>query len=162
MAGATTALPAAWPDLSRVLGDDPFRSMHEASRDPIGIGGFGQFDRWFGDFSPSVFQPRVDVVDDSNALSITAELPGIDRSDVEIVAEDDALVLRGEKKLEAKSEEKGCYRIERAFGTFQRVIPLPEGTDAQRAEAKFDKGVLTVRVPKTAMEKSAHRRVEIK
>ena len=162
MAAATSALPAAWPDLSRVLGADPFRSMHEALRDPIGIGGFGQFDRWFGDFSPSVFQPRVDVVDDSNALSITAELPGMDRGDVEILAEDDALILRGEKRLETKSEEKGCYRVERAFGNFLRVIPLPEGTDLQRAEAKFDKGVLTIRVPKGTPAKSDQRRIEIK
>jgi|SRR5882672_1513653 len=160
VAAATGALPATWPDLSRLFGADPFRLMHETLRDPIG--GFGQLDRWFGDFSPSLFQPRVDVVDDGNALSITAELPGMDRADVEILIEDDALILRGEKRLENKSEEKGCYRVERAFGNFQRVIPLPEGTDPQRAEAKFDKGVLTVRVPKTTTSKSDQRRVEIK
>ena len=108
-----------------------------------------------------MFQPRIDVVDDGDALRITAELPGIDRQDVELLVEDDALVLRGEKKLESKSEEQGCYRLERAFGSFQRVIPLPDGVDADRAEARFEHAVLTVRLPKIAAKKSDVRRLEI-
>jgi HSP20 family protein len=134
--------------------------MQELLRDPFA--GFGQVDRWFGDFSPSMFEPRVDVVDDGNALRIVAELPGIDRQDLEIAVEDDALVLRGEKKLESKNEEKGCYRVERAFGSFQRVIPLPQGVDVKRAEANFDKGTLTVRIPKATEEKSSAQRIDIK
>ena len=109
-----------------------------------------------------MFQPRIDVVDNGDALRITAELPGIDRQDVEILVEDDALVLRGEKKLESKSEEQGCYRLERAFGSFQRVIPLPDGVDADRAEGPFENAVLTVRIPKIAAKKSDGRRLEIK
>jgi HSP20 family protein len=161
-AAMTTAgnLPASWPESSRLLMADPFRMMQELVRDPFAS--FGQLDRWFGDFSPSVFQPRIDIVDDGDALRITAELPGMERQDVEILVEDEALVLRGEKKLESKSEEKGCYRLERAFGSFQRVIPLPDGADVTRAEASFDKGVLTVRIPKSAAEKSGVRRLEIK
>ena len=149
----------AWPESLRLLTADPFRMMQELWRDPFA--GFGQLDRWFGDFSPSVFQPRIDVVDDGDALRITAELPGIARQDVEILVEDDALVLRGEKKLESKSEEQGCYRLERAFGSFQRVIPLPDGVDADRAEARFENAVLTVRLPKIAAKKSDVRRLEI-
>jgi len=135
--------PTAWPESSRLLMAEPWRMMQELLRDPFA--GFGQLERWFGDFSPSVFQPCIDVVDDGDALRITAELPGMDRQDVEILVEDDALVLRGEKKLESKSEEKGCYRLERAFGSFQRVIPLPDGVDVDHAEASFKKAVLTVR-----------------
>ena len=159
---ATTAgnLPTAWPESSRLLMADPFRMMQELLRDPFA--GFGQLDRWFGDFSPNMFQPRVDVVDDGDTLRINAELPGMDRQDVEILVEDDALVLRGEKKLESKNEEKGCYRLERAFGSFQRVIPLPGGIDVDRAQASFEKGALTIRIPKIAAEKSDVRRVEIK
>jgi HSP20 family protein len=159
---ATTAGngPTALPESSRLLMADPFRSVQELLRDPFA--GFGQIERWFGDFSPSVFQPHIDVVDNGDTLCITAELPGIDRQDVEILVEDDALVLRGEKKLESKSEEKGCYRIERAFGSFQRVIPLPDGVDADRAEASFEKAVLTVRIPKMAAVKSDVRRLELK
>jgi HSP20 family protein len=71
-------------------------------------------------------------------------------------------VLTGEKRIESKSDEKGCYRVERAFGQFQRTIPLPSGVDLERAEANFENGVLTVRVPKAANEPAAKRRLEIK
>jgi len=136
--------------------------MSELLRDPFGS--LTQMDRWFGDFSPGGFQPRVDVVDDGDALRITAELPGMDRKDVEVVLEDDYLVLRGEKKLERKGEdgEKSCYHVERAFGSFQRMIPLPEGVDTERAEAKFENGTLTIRIPKAATARGNERRLEIK
>jgi HSP20 family protein len=158
---ATTAnnWPAAWPEPWRFLMTEPFRMMQELLRDPFAD--FGQLDRWFGDFSPRMFQPRIDVVDDGDALRISAELPGMDRQDVEILVEDDALVLRGEKRLESKSEEQGCYRLERAFGSFQRMIPLPADVDIDRAEARFDKAVLTIRLPKITAEKSNVRRLVI-
>ena len=156
---ATGNVPAGWPEsLPFVI--DPLRMMQEFARDPFN--GLGAPDRWFGDFSPNVFQPRLDMVDDGDALRVTAELPGMERKDVEVLLDDDSIVLRGEKKLESKTEEKGCYRVERAFGSFQRLIPLPEGVDVARAEAKFDKGVLTLRLPKNPGEKSEARRLEIK
>jgi len=127
---------------------DPFRMMQAFLGEPVGNA--GKLDNWFGDFSPTVFRPRIDVVDDNNALRITAELPGMEREDLHINVEDGALVLQGEKKLESKQDEKGCYRIERAFGRFERMIPLPEGLDLDSAEATFDKGVLTIRIPKSA------------
>ncbi|HEX4779687.1 MAG TPA: Hsp20/alpha crystallin family protein [Usitatibacter sp.] len=138
---------------------DPLRVMGELFRDPLG--GLATVERWFGDFSPGTFQPRIDVVDDGQALRITAELPGLERKDVEILVEDEFLVLRGEKKLETKKEEKGCYHVERSFGTFQRVVPLPRGVDTDRAEAKFENGTLTIRLPKAASEPSGTRKLEI-
>jgi HSP20 family protein len=141
---------------------DPIRMMGDFLRDPLGS--LTQIDRWFGDFSPGGFQPRIDVVDDGDALRITAELPGMERRDVDVVLEDDYLVLRGEKKLEARGEdrEKGCYHVERAFGSFQRILPLPDGVDTERAEAKFENGTLTIRLPKAATARSKERRLEIK
>jgi HSP20 family protein len=164
-AAATALAPAAGHEPPtgleawRLLMADPWRMMHDLLRDPFA--GVGQLDRWFGDFSPRLFQPRIDMVDDGEALRLTAELPGMERQDVEILVEEDALVLRGEKKLESKSEEQGCYRLERAFGSFQRVIPLPDGVDVAHAEARFDKGVLTIRLPKMTTAKAGGRRLEI-
>jgi HSP20 family protein len=135
---------------------DPFRLMQEGLRDAF------QMERWFGDFSPGVFQPRLDVVDEGEAVRISADLPGMERKDVEVLVEDDVLVLRGEKKLESTREEKGCYRVERAFGSFQRMIPLPEDVDAEHAEARFDKGVLTLRLPKRPGATPDVRKIEIK
>jgi HSP20 family protein len=153
-------MPAAWLDRQGL--PEPMRMMGELLRDPFGS--LTQIDRWFGDFSPGAFQPRVDVVDDGDALRITAELPGMQRQDVEVLLEDEYLVLRGEKKLEKKGEdkEKGCYHVERAFGSFQRIIPLPEGVDTERAEAKFENGTLTIRLPKAAAARATERKLEIK
>ena len=156
---ATLNLPSPWFTPPLLLAD-PFRMMQEMLLDPTST---GRADRWFGDFSPSVFQPRVDVVDDDGALRITAELPGMERQDLEILVENNALVLSGEKRLESESTEKGCYRTERAFGRFQRVIPLPDDIDLDQAQASFAKGVLTIRIPKSAKTGNARaRRIEIK
>lgn len=143
-------------DPNRALAvSDPLPLMQEALR------GAFQMDRWFGDFSPGLFQPRVDVVDEGDALRVSADLPGMERKDLEVLVEDGALVLRGEKRLESTREEKGCYRVERAFGTFERMIPLPEDVDTEHAEARFDKGVLTLRLPKRPGQKSDLRKIEV-
>jgi len=157
------AAASAWPasfDAARWPLPDPLHLLTDFVRDPFG--GMGPLGNWFGDFSPSRFQPRLDVVDDGDALRIVAELPGLSREDVELEVVEDMLVLTGEKRIESKSDEKGCYRVERAFGQFQRAIPLPSGVDLERAEANFEDGVLTVRVPKAANEPAAKRRLEIK
>lgn len=157
------AAASAWPasfDAARWPLPDPLHLLTDLIRDPFG--GVGPLGNWFGDFSPSRFQPRLDVVDDGDALRIVAELPGLSREDVELEVVEDMLVLTGEKRIESKSDEKGCYRVERAFGQFQRAIPLPSGVDLERAEANFENGVLTVRVPKAANEPPAKRRLEIK
>jgi HSP20 family protein len=134
---------------------DPFRTVSGMLRDPFAS--LSQIDRWFGDFSASAFEPRVDVVDDGDAIRITAEIPGVDRSDIHVDLEDEYLVLSGEKRLERRDEEQGAFRVERAFGTFQRVIPLPEGVDVERAEATFDNGTLIIRLPKLAQGRSGRR-----
>jgi HSP20 family protein len=147
------------PEAMRRLMQDPWHMMQDMLRDPFA--GLGQLDRWFGDFSPRRFQPRLDVVDQGHSLCLTVELPGMEREDVALTVEGDALVLRGEKKVEAQTEEAGCYRLERAYGSFQRVIPLPDGVEAEKAAATFAKGVLTVQFPKVATEKPSGRRLQI-
>ncbi|MEZ0605680.1 Hsp20/alpha crystallin family protein [Paraburkholderia sp. IW21] len=152
--------PAEWPEVSRLFSGDPWRAMGEFFHDPLA--GVSGLDRWFGDFSSSRFRPRIDVVDDGEALRITAELPGMDREDLQTSIEDGALVLRGEKKQDVRSEEDGCYRLERAYGAFMRTIPMPEGVDVERIDAKFDRGVLTLRLPKTGAAASTVRKIEIR
>ncbi len=140
---------------------DPYRMM-QAMLSETNTGG-GRLENWFGDFSPTSFRPRIDVVEDKDALRVTAELPGMERDDLHISVDNDVLILRGEKKLESKQDERGCYRIERAFGRFERLIPLPDGLDLNSAEATFDKGVLTIRIPKSAAsaDDSATREIKI-
>lgn len=146
--------PASWPL------PDPIHLFTELIRDPFG--GRGPLGSWFGDFSASEFQPRIDVTDEGDALRIVAELPGMTRDDVELEVVEDMLIVSGDKRFESTSEEQGCYRVERSFGHFQRAVPLPAGIDLDRAEARFENGVLTLRVPKAAGEPAARRRIEIK
>jgi len=154
-AAAPVALgPASWPL------PDPIHLLTELIRDPFG--GRGPLGSWFGDFSASEFRPRIDVTDEGDALRIVAELPGMTRDDVELEVMEDMLIISGEKRFESTSEEQGCYRVERSFGHFQRAVPLPTGVDLDRAEARFENGVLTLRVPKAAGEPAAKRRIEIK
>jgi HSP20 family protein len=153
-AAAPALAPASWPL------PDPIHLFAELIRDPFG--GRGPLGSWFGDFSASEFQPRIDVTDEGDALRVVAELPGMTRDDVELEVVEDMLIISGEKRLESTSEEQGCYRVERSFGHFQRAVPLPAGVDLDRAEARFENGVLTLRVPKAAGEPEAKRRIEIK
>jgi len=75
---------------------------------------------------------------------------------------DDMLVLSDNKRVESKGEGKGCYRAERAFGQFQRAIPLPSGVDLDRADTRFDSGVLTISVPKADETKQTAKQIEIR
>ncbi|SAL68867.1 heat shock protein Hsp20 [Caballeronia udeis] len=146
-----------WPELPRRFLNDPWRAMSDLFQEPF----FNERDRWFGDFSPARFRPRIDVVDDGKALRITAELPGVSREDIQTSVEAGALVIRGEKKQDQRTEEDGCYRLERAHGAFMRRIPLPDGVDVEHIDARFDNGVLTLNLPKTETSASTVRNIDI-
>ncbi len=132
--------------------------MNEFFQEPL----FGELYRWFGDFSSPRFQPRIDVVDDGKALRISAALPGMSREGIQTSVEAGALVIRGEKKQDKRTEEDGCYRLEHAHGAFMRRIPLPDGVDVDNIDAKFDNGLLTLVLPKTEVSTSAVRKIEIR
>lgn len=90
--------------------------------------------------------PRVDVVEEEQAVVVTAELPGIDEKDVEVTLDRGVLTIRGEKKSESERQEDRVTVSERRYGSFQRSFSLPEGIDEEKVSARFDKGVLTVRL----------------
>ncbi|MCC8395501.1 Hsp20/alpha crystallin family protein [Paraburkholderia sp. MMS20-SJTR3] len=158
-ASANEQRRAAWTEVSKLFSREPFRSVEEFFHDPFA--GRGALERWFGDFSSSRFQPRIDVVDEGPVLRVTVELPGIEREDISVAAEDGTLILRGEKKQDVRSEEDGCYRLERAYGSFVRTIPMPDNVDPERTLAKFDNGILTLTVPKIEPSRSAGRTIDI-
>ena len=137
----------------------PWRAVEEFLHDPFA--GRAALERWFGDFSSSRFRPRIDVVDEGPVLRVTAELPGMEREDLNVTAEDGALVLRGKKNQDVRSGENGCYRLERDHGSFVRTIPMPDDADPDRALAKFDNGVLTLTVPKLETLRTTGRRIDI-
>lgn len=121
--------------------------------------------RWPQTTTPSLFgsaEPTTDVSETENEVEVSIELPGIDEKDVEVTISEDMLTVRGEKRAEKEEKKKGYYLSERSFGSFHRVIPLPHGLDTDKAEARFKKGVLTVRLPKTEDAKSRMKRIEVK
>jgi HSP20 family protein len=149
----------SWSGIARLFPREPWRAVEEFLHDPFAGG--SALERWFGDFSPSRFQPHIDVVDEGPVLRVTAELPWMEREHLKVSVENGAIVLRGEKKQDVRSEENGCYRLERAHGRFVRTIPMPEYTDPGRALAKFANGILTLTVPKTEPAPSISRTIDI-
>jgi HSP20 family protein len=104
--------------------------------------------------------PAVDVSETDAEVHVQAELPGVLPEEVTITAEEDTLVLKGEKKVERESKEKQWHVIERSYGSFSRVVPLPASVDSAEAKASYKDGVLEITLPKKP-EKQA-RKVEIK
>lgn len=105
--------------------------------------------------------PAVEITESDTELTMTAELPGLDKNDIKLDLEGDLLTLRGEKRDERIEEGKDKqYHIEeRMYGVFQRSFTLPMNIDSEKITADFDKGILTVRLPKS--EKSTPRGREI-
>lgn len=111
---------------------------------------------------PSAWTPVVDIEETVQDYVICAELPGLDKDKVKVAVEGAVLTLSGERDLERMVGGKTYHHIERSHGTFSRSFTLPEDSDAERVEAQFTNGVLTVRVAKReeALPKSIEVRVE--
>jgi HSP20 family protein len=93
------------------------------------------------------FSPAIEVRERDGNLEICAELPGMSKDDVKVECTEDGVIIQGEKKREEESNEGGWHRSERSYGSFYRMIPLPDGAEADKAKAEFKDGVLQVRVP---------------
>jgi HSP20 family protein len=128
---------------------DPFALMRRVSRD---------VDRAFG-AQGSAF-PAVNVWQGDEAVAITAELPGIDPSDIEITVKDNVLTLSGERRMPEFAEDTVWHRRERGFGRFSRAIRLPFRARDEQVEARFANGVLRIAVARPDEDKP--RRIEIK
>jgi len=139
---------ASQRDMNRLF-DDFFRGMDVA---PLNAAG----ERL------SRFVPSLDVRENDKEVHIQVELPGMDEKDVEVLLTDNSLTVKGEKKEEKEDKGKDYYHVERSYGSFQRIIPLPEGIDTKKAEAKFKKGILSISLPKLEQPKVKVKKIEIK
>lgn len=126
----------------------PFRTMSRLEDELRRLPG------WLAEADVEEFgwRPAVDVVEEDDAFVLTAELPGMERDDVEVEVESDVLRIRGDKEEVSEREgEEGewSYRVsERSFGSFSRSFTLPRSVEAGRIEAAFRNGVLEIRMPK--------------
>jgi HSP20 family protein len=141
--------------------DDPFGSL------------FREVQKTFEDFSrrsplaglgSDVLAPRIDIAESKDAIDLTAELPGVDEKDVDVTLADGVLTIRGEKKAERdeKDKDKNWHVVERSYGSFSRTISLPFDPDSAKVEAKFEKGVLHIHLPKPAEVAKKQQKIEVK
>jgi HSP20 family protein len=128
----------------------PFDLMRRFSEEMQGF--FGHAGTW---------EPAIEVSQRGNELVIRADLPGLNADDVIVDIADDAVTIRGERREEHEEEHDGFFRSERVYGTFYRVIPLPEGAIAETARATFNNGVLEIVVQAPPRDVSRGRRLEI-
>jgi HSP20 family protein len=135
-----------------------------------------EIDRIFGDFgfgrrSPGsplsrsagaeLWAPEIDVFQRNNELVVKADLPGLKKDEVKIDITDDAITIQGERRSEHEEEREGVYRSERSYGSFCRVVPLPEGAMTDQAKATFNNGVLEITMPAPPEQVTRGRRLEI-
>ena len=121
-------------------------------------------DRVFGDFLPQKavegrWAPAVDIKEDPERFVLHADIPGVDPRDIEITMDKNVLTIKGQRRREEDSEDKGYRRVERFYGEFYRHFALPDGVNPEGITAKGVNGVLEVSIPK--QEKVQPRRIEV-
>ena len=117
--------------------------------------------RGFGDFGEALWSPQVEMFERDGQLIVRADLPGLTKDDVKVEVTDNSINLSGERKSEREEKDAGYYRSERSYGSFYRSIPLPEGVNADDANATFKSGVLEIAMA-APQAKPRGRRLEVK
>ncbi|MBW1999494.1 MAG: Hsp20 family protein [Deltaproteobacteria bacterium] len=148
--------------------DQPFRELKRAT-DRL----FDEFLRsrlylpwWLGQGRSGAYRdllswPHVDMIETDEAIQIIAELPGVEKADIDVSVTDDRVTIRGEKRELEQEKGKGYYRVERHYGSFRRNLFLPCEVEPDRAEATFKDGILTIVLPKSAAARERTRRIAI-
>jgi HSP20 family protein len=106
--------------------------------------------------------PAVDLIDKPREYRLTAELPGLDEKDIELTVSEDVLTIKGEKRDERKEKKKDFFLSERRYGAFQRSFRLPTEVTAEKIDARFQRGVLTITLPKNRDGKKTDRKIAVK
>jgi len=124
-----------------------------------------EFDDLFSDFfgartDNGAWAPAVDIEEQEDGYTVTADVPGLAQKDVKVTLQDNVLTLHGERKAETSEKKRGTHRIERTYGAFSRSFALPSAVDAEKVKAEYKDGVVTVTIPKQEEEKP--REIEVK
>jgi HSP20 family protein len=94
------------------------------------------------------WEPKVDVTETKDAITVKAEVPGVDQKDIAVSLQENVLTIKGEKEEEKEEKDKRHHRVERSYGAFARVMRLPAAVDGSKATASFKDGVITITLPK--------------
>ncbi|MBX7257086.1 MAG: Hsp20/alpha crystallin family protein [Candidatus Hydrogenedentes bacterium] len=120
---------------------------------------FGELNRDFGPFD-RVWSPTVDLKETDDAYALEADLPGLKKEDIDLTVVDNLVTIKGSRKHEAETKEKGYHRVERRYGSFERSFEIPGGFDAEKIKAHYEDGVLKVTLPKR--EEAKPKQIEVK
>ncbi len=117
--------------------------------------------RWMpeGSLWATTFSPSLDLSETENEITVRAEVPGVDPKELDISVSGDVLTISGEKREQTEERAEGYYHSERRFGSFRRSVALPASVNRDKIAAEYDRGVLTVKLPKS--EKAAGRRIPV-
>ncbi len=116
--------------------------------------------RWWPESLTQAMTPAVDVYETDDEVVVRAELPGVNKEDIEVNVTDDQIIVSGESKAAEEIEEEGYHRRELSYGSFRRSVALPHAISQEEVTAKFGDGVLEVRAPKVT-EAGAGKKIEI-
>lgn len=106
--------------------------------------------------------PRIDVTEHDSSYEIHAELPGVDKKDIELSVKENVLMLTGEKKVENEQKDDKHFIAERRFGSFERSFRLSDSVDPENITAEFKNGILKVTVPKVETQEPETSKIKIK
>jgi HSP20 family protein len=147
----------------------PFREPGLSVQPDFGLFGLHRkIDRLFNEFAQRVglngmltnINPSIDICETDKTIEVSAEMPGLERKDVDISIDDDTLTIRGEKKVEEERKDKNVQLSERSYGALYRVLQLPPGVDPSSVQATMSNGVLRLTIPKPAT--SEPKKIEVK
>jgi HSP20 family protein len=153
-----TLVPFSWArELSRPNTADPFAVLQsEVNKIFEGFGRFGPMQESAG------ASPKLDVSETADAIEVHAEMPGVAEKDIELTLTGDVLTIKGEKREDRDEKNRDFHLVERSYGAFARSVRLPFTADPNAAKANFDKGVLTVSIPKPKDQREKSARIPIK
>lgn len=133
-----------------------------------------EVDRLFSEFSRGLpamrwpfagegeVMPSIDVSESDTAMEVTVELPGVEEKDIDVTLADDMLTIKAEKKAEKETRDKTYHLVERSYGSVRRAVSVPFPADPDKVKARFDKGVLTVTLPKPPGAARKARSIKVK
>ncbi len=126
-----------------------------------------RFQRFFDEFpgftaiEKDNFSPRIDISENEKNIIVDAEIPGVKKENLKITLQDNILTIEGEKKKVSEEKEKNYYREERSYGKFKRSFTFPVEVDSNNVEAKFDNGMLAIKLNKLEPKVAKERIIEL-
>jgi HSP20 family protein len=118
-------------------------------------------EHWWPVRDVGVEAPVLDLYEEKDEIVAKVELPGLEKSDIEVHISDKLLTIKGEKKKEEETKKENYYRLERSYGSFIRSVELPTEVQGEKARASFKNGVLEIRLPKSEEAKKKETRVKV-